>query len=498
MAGFIQFEGVSKSFGGVAALRDVSLTIAQGECHGLMGENGAGKSTLGKVLAGIHRPDAGCVRIGGQAHAFASPRAALAAGVAMVHQELAFCPDLSVAENLCMGRLPRKWGMVDREAMRRAARGLLARIGVDLDVGQPLRALSTAQEQLVQIAAALGAEPRIIIFDEPTSSLSQPEAERLFELIESLKARGLTIIYVSHRMPELFRLCDRISVLRDGRHAGTLAGENLSEAAVVRLMIGRDLEADSAGPPAVAAGEPVLSVRALSSPGKFAGVSFDVRPGEIVGFAGLVGAGRSEVARALFGLDRRATGSVTVAGKPLALGSVPRAMAVGISLVPEDRKRQGCVLGMPCSENISMAVLPQLARAGLLDRRAERALAERSFAKLAIKASSPAAPVASLSGGNQQKVVLAKWLARAGKILIVDEPTRGVDVAAKAAIHQLIRKLAADGLAIILISSELPELVHLATRTLVMRNGRLAGELDRSQTSQEAVLRLMAGAGQHD
>ncbi len=492
--GFIQFRSVSKSFGGVAALSGVTLSIARGECHGLMGENGAGKSTLGKVLAGIHRPDQGGLSIDGQPQVFSSPRDALAAGVAMVHQELAFCPDLSVAENLCLGRIPRKWGMVDRESMEHRAKKLLAAIGVDLDVHATMRELSTAQEQLVQIAAALGTEPRILIFDEPTSSLSQPEAERLFELIEALKARGLTIIYVSHRMPELFRLCDRISVLRDGRYAGELAAEAMTESAVVRLMIGRDLDHCVPEHLSSAVGEPVLTVRHLSSPGRFQDMSFEVRAGEIVGFAGLVGAGRSEIARALFGLDPRANGEVTIKGERLKVGSIQESLKAGISLVPEDRKRQGCVLGMSCLENISMAVLPELSRSGLLDRSSERSLAGKSFLDLSIKAASIDAPVQSLSGGNQQKVVLAKWLARKGRVLIVDEPTRGVDVGAKAAIHALIDRLACEGFAILLISSELPELVHLSSRVIVMREGRQVGELAREAVTQESVLRLMSAA----
>lgn len=491
--GYIQFRSISKSFGGVSALSEVTLSIARGECHGLMGENGAGKSTLGKVLAGIHKPDGGDLFLDGQPQAFSSPRDALEAGVAMVHQELAFCPDLSVAENLCMGRIPRKLGMVDRKAMERTAGKLLAAIGVELDVRVMMRELSTAQEQLVQIAAALGTDPRILIFDEPTSSLSQPEAERLFELIESLKARGLTVIYVSHRMPELFRLCDRISVLRDGQYAGELSGEAMTESAVVRLMIGRDLDHYFPEHLSSERGEPVLTVRRFSSPGKFQDVAFEVRAGEIVGFAGLVGAGRSEIARALFGLDPRATGEVLVEGRRLKAGSIQESLKAGISLVPEDRKRQGCVLGMACSENISMALLRELSRSGRLDRQSEKSLATKSFSDLSIKASSIDAPVQSLSGGNQQKVVLAKWLVRKGRVLIVDEPTRGVDVGAKAAIHALIDRLACEGLAIILISSELPELVQLSSRVIVMREGRQVGELPRSEVTQESVLRLMSG-----
>ncbi|BCU78108.1 sugar ABC transporter ATP-binding protein [Luteolibacter sp. LG18] len=492
-SGFIRFDGITKVFGGVTALKDVSLAIGRGECHGLMGENGAGKSTLGKVLAGIHRPDGGGLEIDGTAHAFSSPRDAQAAGVAMVHQELAFCPDLSVAENLCMGRYPRRRGMLDRAAMAREAARLLGDIGIELDVWQPMRSLSTAQEQLVQIAAAVGTNPRIIVFDEPTSSLAEPDAQNLFRLIESLKDRGITTIYVSHRMPELFRLCDRISVLRDGQYVGTLAKAEMTHDAVVSMMIGRSVQDYLPAHGDRRVGEVVLSVRDLSSPGKFRGVSFDVRAGEIVGFAGLVGAGRSEIAQAIFGLDPRATGTVTIGGETLKLGSIRASLAAGVGLVPEDRKRQGCVLGMSCRSNIGMAILDRLRRFGVLDHAGEKQVAEEYFAKLRVKAASLDAPVNSLSGGNQQKVVLAKWLARGGKFLIVDEPTRGVDVGAKAAIHALVDDLAQQGLAVMLVSSELPELLNLSTRVLVMREGDLVGELPHETATQDAVLRLMAG-----
>ena len=495
---FISFRSVSKRFGGVTALKDVTLNMAHGECHGLMGENGAGKSTLGKVLAGIHRADGGEVFIDGTAHTFHSPREAMAAGVAMVHQELAFCPDLSVAENLCMGRTPRRFGgwLVDHAAMARTATELLREIGVEFDVRQPMSALSTAQEQLVQIAAAVGVAPRILVFDEPTSSLSAPEAERLFELIESLKARGMTTIYVSHRMPELFRLCDRISVLRDGEYVGTLGKAAMTQDAVVRLMIGRSVTEffpHEGGAPSRK--DVVLRVKNLSSPRHFRGVNFEVRAGEILGIAGLVGAGRSEVAKAIFGLDREATGSVELDGKPLALRSVRGALQAGVGLVPEDRKRQGCVLGMGCDANISMAILPRLSRGGVLDKGQEEIVASRYFTQMRVKAAAMNAPVHSLSGGNQQKIVLAKWLARGGRLLIVDEPTRGVDVGAKASIHGLIDRLAMEGLAIILISSELPEVINLSHRVLVMREGAVAGELTRAEATQEAVLRLMTGVG---
>jgi len=494
---FIEFRGITKTFGGVIALNDVTLGIARGECHGLMGENGAGKSTLGKVLAGIHHPDRGETFIDGKSYVLSSPRDAMDAGIAMVHQELAFCPDLSVAENLCMGRYPRRFGvLLDRDEMNRRAEKLLGAIGVSLNVRQPMRELSTAQEQLVQIAAAVGTEPRILIFDEPTSSLAEPDAQNLFALIETLKKRGITMIYVSHRMPELFRLCDKISVLRDGRYVGSLAKAEMTPDAVVRMMIGRSVEEYFPQHLSAKAGAVALRVRNLNSPGKFRGVNFEIHAGEIVGFAGLVGAGRSEVAKAIFGLDPRATGEIALNGKGLALGDVKAAMHAGVGLVPEDRKRQGCVLGMPCRANISMALLDHLRKAGMLDRAKEKQIAAKYFDQLQVKAASLDAPVNSLSGGNQQKIVLAKWLACGGKLLIVDEPTRGVDVGAKAAIHALIDELAQQGLGVMLISSELPEVINLSTRILVMREGHIVGELARAQATQASVLRLMAGVSE--
>jgi ABC-type sugar transport system ATPase subunit len=377
--------------------------------------------------------------------------------------------------------------------MHHRARQLLGQIGVSLDVSQPMRALSTAQEQLVQIAAAIGTDARILIFDEPTSSLSEPEAQRLFELIQALKAGGVTIIYISHRMPELFGLCDRISVLRDGRYVGTLQREQASPDTLVRMMIGRSIEeyfpqhlSDRPGPT-------LLRVRGLTSPGLFENVWFEIRSGEIVGFAGLVGAGRSEVAKAIFGLDRNARGSIELEGQALRPGRVRQAMRRGIGLLPEDRKRQGLVLPMSARANLSLAMLDRLSRLGLLAQRRERQIAQAYFQRLAIRAPSIDTPVQALSGGNQQKVAIGKWLARGARLLILDEPTRGVDVGAKAAIHRLIDELARQGAGIMLISSELPEVLNLSTRILVMRQGRIVGELSRDQADQETVLRLMAG-----
>ena len=486
-------ESVSKRFGGVLALDGVSLRLRRGEVHGLLGENGAGKSTLGRVLAGIVVPDAGRLLIDGRAVHFRSPRDALRAGIGMVHQELAFCPDLSVAENLCLPALPRWVGVfTDRRRTRERAKSMLGAIGVSIDVTRPMRELSTGQEQLVQIAAAVATEARVIVFDEPTSSLADSESERLFQLIDRLKAHGTTIVYVSHRMPELFRLCDRMTVLRDGRVAGTLDRAAADPDAVVRLMVGRSVERREPRYLARAPGRVMLELDDVGVPPLVSGVSLAVRAGEIYGLAGLVGAGRSELARGVFGLEPR-SGRVRVDGRAIAAGAPWRAIAAGMAMVPEDRKRQGLALELSGSANVSMAMLDRLARLGLLPRRAERAVAEREYARLAVRAPSVETPVASLSGGNQQKVALAKWLARNPAVLIADEPTRGVDVAAKAAIHSILDDLAARGAAILLISSELPELLLLARRVGVMRNGRLVGELSRADATEEVILRLMAG-----
>ncbi|HEX8905438.1 MAG TPA: sugar ABC transporter ATP-binding protein [Longimicrobiaceae bacterium] len=491
----VRFEGVSKRFPGVLALDGVTLQVAAGSCHALCGENGAGKSTLGKILAGIYAPDAGQVVIGGRPVRFGTPRDALQAGVGMVHQELAFCPNLSVAENLCLGALPRRRGLVDGGAMERRATEMLAEIGAAMDVRRPLGDLTVAQQQLVQIAQAVGGGARIIVFDEPTSSLSQVDAERLYETIGRLKARGVTCIYVSHRMPEIFRLCDAVSVLRDGRHVGTRPTAELAEAELVRMMIGRPLAEYFPSHLATHPGDELLRVEDLTLPGAFADVTFSLRSGEVVGLAGLVGAGRSEVARALFGLEPRATGRVIVDGKPVRIRGAAHAIRLGIGLVPEDRKRQGLVLTESGKHNTSLPILRRLARMGFVRRGEERALAGDYFGRLRVRTPSVEAPVAGLSGGNQQKVVLARWLAAKSRVLILDEPTRGVDVGAKAEIHALIDQLAAQGHAVLLISSELPEVISLSSRILVLRAGRLVAEVPRSEATQDRLLALMAGIG---
>jgi ABC-type sugar transport system ATPase subunit len=489
----VRFEGIGKRFPGVTALEGVTFEVAAGSCHALCGENGAGKSTLGKILAGVHAPDSGRMLVFGREVHFHSPREALDAGVAMVHQELAFCPNLSVAENLCLGRLPARALVVQRPELRRRAQAMLEGIGVPLDVDRLAGALTIGQRQMMQIAAAVSTGARVIVFDEPTSSLSEHEAVQLFQLMGRLHGQGVTCLYVSHRMPEIFRLCDTATVLRDGQHVATRPVAELDEASLVQMMIGRRLEGRVPDHVKGQPGRERLRVEKLTSPGKFREVSFTLRAGEVLGLAGLVGAGRSEVAQALFGLDPAATGLVAIDGKPVRIEGPVHAMKLGLGLVPEDRQHQGLVLGMSGTANTSLPTLGHLSRLTFIRLPEERRLAVEHFGRLRVRTPGPEYPVAGLSGGNQQKIVLAKWLAARCGVLMLDEPTRGVDVGAKAEIHALIDQLALDGHAILLISSELPELLSLSTRILVLRAGAVAGEVPRAQATEEAVMRLMAG-----
>jgi ABC-type sugar transport system ATPase subunit len=490
---FLSFKQITKRFPGVLALDGVSFNVEQGSCHALMGENGAGKSTLGKILAGVYMADAGELQLGNKIIHPTDPLTARRLGIAMVHQELAFCPNLTVAENLCLGDLPRRMGWVDRAGMCDQARAMLREIEAELDVTVPISQLSTAQEQLVQIAAAVGTHAQIIIMDEPTSSLSAHESEHLFDLLGQLKRRGITVIYVSHRMEEIFRLCDAVTVLRDGRHVATGPVSETNDDRVIHQMVGREVVFQTPQHLTREPGSEALRVEKLSSPGRFENVSFSLRAGEVLGFAGLVGAGRSEVAQAIFGLDDSATGKVFVRGAEIPLRDVRAALAVGIGLLPEDRKRLGLVLSMNCRENTTLAALNRLTRFGFVRRKQEQSLAQKFSDRLRVKTASLESLIASLSGGNQQKIALAKWLARQCDILIVDEPTRGVDVGAKAEIHQLLDELACQGIALMVISSELPEVMNVSRRILVMRQGRIAGELVRNEFSQPNLMRLMAG-----
>jgi ABC-type sugar transport system ATPase subunit len=476
----------------MTALRDVSFDIAAGSCHAICGENGAGKSTLGKILAGLHAPDEGAMELDGRPVKFATPRDALAAGVAMVHQELAFCDNLTVGDNLCLRSIPRRNGFVDSAAMRRRSLELLGAVGAQIDPDRRMQSLSVAEQQMVQIAAAVGEGAKVIIFDEPTSSLGDAEAERLYALIRRLRDRGVTQLYVSHRMHEIFALCDTITVLRDGQHVSTQPTEALTESSLVAQMIGRELAEYLPSHAAAARGEERLRVNGLSSPGLFSDVSFSVHAGEVVGLAGLVGAGRSEIARAIFGLDPKVRGTIAVRGSATSIRNPRDAMKLGIGFVPEDRKKQGLVLGMRSRENATLPTLRRFATGGWIDRQKEADAVATSFQRVGLKTGRESA-VQSLSGGNQQKVVLSKWLTANSDLLILDEPTRGVDVGAKAELHAWIDQRATEGAAILLISSELPELLSLSSRVLVLREGRIRGELPRVEATQDAVLRLMAG-----
>ena len=493
---FLSFQNLTKRFPGVLALDHVSFEIERGSCHALIGENGAGKSTLGKILAGVYTADEGAIFLEGKEVHPTNPLAARKLGIAMVHQELAFCPNLTVAENLCLGDLPRTAGWLNRSRMREQARAMLHEIGAEIDADEPISRLSTGQEQMVQIAAAVGVQAQIIVMDEPTSSLSVRESDHLFELLGKLKARGITVIYVSHRMEEIFQLCDTITVLRDGRHVATEMISETNPERVIHQMVGREVLFQEPKHLAGELGEELLRVENLSSPGKFSNVSLALRAGEVLGMAGLIGAGRSEVAHALFGLDPAATGKIFVQRKELSPGSVDAALKAGLGLLPEDRKRLGLVLSMNCRENTSLTTLARLSQFGFIKRRQEKALVQKYADRLRVKAPSIESLVAALSGGNQQKIALAKWLARECDILIVDEPTRGVDVGAKAEIHQLLDELACQGLALLVISSELPEVMNLSRRIMVMRKGAVVGELPRAEFSQPNLMRLMAGVQQ--
>ncbi len=490
---FISFKNISKRFPGVLALDGVSFEINRGSCHALIGENGAGKSTLGKILAGVYTPDGGEIHLGGRLIHPTNPLIARQLGIAMVHQELAFCPNLTVAENLCLGDLPARVGWLDRRRMRKQARAMLDEIEADIDVDRPIGELSTGQEQIVQIAAALGTHAQVIVMDEPTSSLSAHESEHLFKLLAHLKERGITVIYVSHRLEEIFQLCDAITVLRDGRQVATENVADTNRDRVIHQMIGREVVSHTPKHLSQPLGDELLRVENLSSPVKFRNVSFTVHAGEVVGFAGLVGAGRSEVAQAVFGVDDAATGTIFVRGREVPLGDVNTALSAGIGLLPEDRKRLGLVLTMNCRENTTLAALNRLTRGGFVRRGDEQLLVQHHTERLQVRTPSFEAPIDGLSGGNQQKIALAKWLVRECDILIVDEPTRGVDVGAKAEIHRLLDELACQGLAVLLISSELPEVMNLSRMILVMREGELAGELAHTDFSQANLMRLMAG-----
>ncbi|MFI6789079.1 sugar ABC transporter ATP-binding protein [Nonomuraea sp. NPDC050383] len=484
----LALAGVSKSFGAVRALRDVSIELHAGEAHALAGENGAGKSTLVKTLAGVHRPDQGRILLNGEPVVFSGPADAQQAGVAVIYQEPTLFPDLSVAENIFMGRQPRRsLGRIDRAAMRAETRELFGRLGVALDPGRPTRGLSIADQQLVEIAKALSRDARVLVMDEPTAALSGAEVARLFSVVEALREHGCAVLFISHRLDEIFALCQRVTTLRDGQWIASEPVAGLTHDDLVRRMVGRDLGALYPKQEA-AVGDVALRVERLTREGVFTDVSFEVRRGEIVALAGLVGAGRSEVARAIFGIDRWDAGTVTVDGRELPPGSPTAAMGAGLALVPEDRRQQGLVMEMSIERNIGLTGLRSLRRGPTISRRAERDRAADWAARLRLKFARLGDGVGVLSGGNQQKVVLAKWLATEPSVLVVDEPTRGIDVGTKAEVHRLLSELAGQGIAVLMISSDLPEVLGMADRVLVMREGRLSAEIPRAEATEESVM----------
>ncbi len=489
----VVLAGISKDFGATAALTDVSMDLRAGEVHALVGENGAGKSTLVKILAGVHQPDAGSILLDGTAVTIANPAAARSLGIAVVHQEPKLFPDLSVAENVFLAAPPtRAFGSIAWGEMRRGAGALFDQLDVHLDVSAPVRGLSMADQQLIEIAKALSVEARVLILDEPTASLSSHEVERLFTIVRRTRDRGVAVLFVSHRLDEVFALCDRATVLRDGRHVVTAETSTLSTADLVRHMVGRAVTLFPKGDAAI--GDMLLEVRGLSDATAFRDVSLSVHAGEIVGLAGLVGAGRTEIARVLFGIEKRTAGEILVSGAPVHFASPSEALTAGIAYVPEDRHQNGLVLDFTITENVTLPILPRLFPRLLTRRTSESALAQGYADRLNVRMTGVDQLAQALSGGNQQKVVIAKWLATNPRVLILDEPTRGVDIGAKVEVHRIVSELAASGLGIIMISSDLPEVLAMSDRIIVLHEGRVTAEIARAEATEEKV--MFAATGQ--
>jgi ribose transport system ATP-binding protein len=494
----LEMRGIRKAFPGTVAIDGVDFSVNAGEVHALVGENGAGKSTLMKVLAGALPDYEGEVRIGGQPVRLSSPAVARQHGIGMIYQELSLANPVSVAENILAGRLPVRAGFVlDRRRRDGLARQALEQVGLTLDPARPVEDLSQHEAQLVEVAKVLHARPCILVLDEPTSALSREEVERLFAIVRALRQGGLALVYISHHLPEIFQIADRVTVLRDGRRvATTLIGEVTPER-LIEQMVGRAAGTLYQHQSRHAVGPERLRVAQASRYGFFHDVSFTAGAGEVLGIAGLSGAGRTELARTLVGLEPLDTGVLTLAGKPFRPRSMTHAIRCGLAYLPEDRKRQGLALRLTTGENVLSAILSRLARLGRLSPDAGTATVQRLAQALHVHPPAAETPARSLSGGNQQKVLLAKWLAVEPKVLILDEPTRGVDIGAKVVIHEAIERLAAAGTTILLISSDLPELLGLSDRILVLRRGRLVRELPRSEFSEEAVLLAASGGGTH-
>ena len=490
-APLLVMRGVEKSFPGVKALRGVSLTLRAGEVLAVLGENGAGKSTLMKVLGGAHAADLGTMEIDGQKVEFQSPREASAAGIAVIYQEFNLVPALTASENIFLGQeITSRGGLIDVAGERRRARTLFQRLGMDINLDTPCRQLTTSQQQLVEIAMALACDARILVMDEPTAALTTREVENLFKIIGELKQQGLGIIYISHRLDEIFSIADRVTFLRDGENVGESAVAGLTRKAMIENMVGRALK-DEFPQRQIAIGEPRLQVTNLSNGTTVKGISLAIKRGEIVALTGLVGAGRTEAVRLIFGADKRVAGEIRLDGKTLKIRAPSDAIEAGIGLLTEDRKLQGLVLGHSAIDNFGLPNLNRFSRAGVLLKRQERGEFQQYTRALKIKVANPEQRVGNLSGGNQQKVVLAKWLARHCEVLIFDEPTRGIDVGAKFEIYTLMNELVAQGKSILMISSELSEVLGMADRIIVMHAGRVTGEIhDVRHATQEQVMEL--------
>jgi rhamnose transport system ATP-binding protein len=493
----VELRGIDKSFAGFAALKDVSFDVRAGEVHALLGENGAGKSTLIRIIAGVHAPDRGEVRIGGEVVRLSSPRDARRRGIATVYQELLLFPELTVAENIFIGNTPRtRWGRIDWAAMRAKARALLEELDSrDLDVDAKVGGLSVASRQRVEIAKALSQDPRVLVMDEPTTSLAEGDVARLMAIVRRLRERGVGIVYVSHRLAEIFALADRVTVLRDGACIGTRPVAEVTEATLISMMVGRSI--DQLFPKVDAPrGKTLLETRNLSCRRAVRDVSLTVREGEILGIAGLVGSGRTELALTLFGITPATSGEILVDGKPVVIDGPRAARDLGIAYIPEDRGLQGLIRTQTLRENVSLPVLDRISWATIVDRRAEERRGREAIERLGIRARGTEQIARQLSGGNQQKVVVAKWLGTEPRILIMDEPTRGIDVGAKAEIHALMSRLAQQGLGIVMISSELPEVLGMADRVLVMSGGRIVAAFDRAEATPDAVGAAMTRVGE--
>ncbi len=489
----LTLAGISKSFPGVKALNDIALELYRGQVTALIGENGAGKSTLVKIMTGIYQPDGGAIALNGEEIALPTAHAALGHGITAIHQETVLFDELSVAENIFLGHAPRtRFGMIDWRTLRAEAKDILSSMGAQIDPNARLKDLSIANKHLVAVARALSIEAQIVIMDEPTAALSHKEIEELFVLIDLLKQDGKAILFISHKFDEIFRVADRFTVFRDGEMVGAGLMKDTDQSQLVKMMVGRSVE--QVFPKLeVTAGNVVLDVTDLSHPTEFEDISFSLRKGEILGFYGLVGAGRTEVMQALFGITAPSRGSVTLDGKPALAKNPAQAVESGIVYVPEERGRQGAIIGLPIFQNISLPSLKKTSKSGFLRLAEEFALARKYSERLDLRASSLSQDVGTLSGGNQQKVVIGKWLATRPRVIILDEPTKGIDIGSKAAVHEFISELAAEGLAIIMVSSELPEIMGMSDNVIVMREGRIAGRYARADLDPETLVRTAAG-----